>query len=377
MKLLVLTQGIFPLAWDEQARRCRTLVEQLAGHALAEVTVAHPHAPGVFPAGKGIAELTVPGGVPGDGAAARRHFGNRATPLIQRAEADAVLAFGTVTHGFDESLWRKTILHAGDPGPDLHARWWKRIGQAAGRKLLIEAMRSCHALVSTGGRTTEWLRELWPDGGNRLRVIPDGVELPLGPGADARTVTGPPPSTGGALELLLPAPLAPEAVEFVIALAQRLALEGQEDLVRFRLAWEPGAPAMDLPGKFPPNMDVAGALDPASWRARMAACHAVLLPGPRHAAQTALQVMAQAKPLFAADAGAAKELVSMHNGYLLPALDAEAWRDAVLAFCERKPDTRRKMGLYALERAKELFSWPVVLPQWDALLRTVATATPH
>ena len=377
MKLLVLTPGVFPLAWEEQARRCRALVEQLARNGLAEVSVAHPHAPGVFPAGQGITELTVPGGVPGEGAAAQPRFGNRAAALLQRAGADAILAFGNVIHGLDEPLRRKIILHPGDPDLEQDAGWWKRIGQASERQLLVEALGSCHAVVSTGGRTTELLRDLLPDAGNLLRVIPDGVELPLGPGADARTVTNAPPPTGGPLELLLPGPLSKEALDFVTVLAQRLVLEGKQEQVRFLLAWEQGAPGMDLPGKLPANMVQAGALDPASWRARMAACDAVFLPGPRHAAQATLQAMAQAKPLFVVDAGAAMDQVSMHNGYLLPALEVEAWQDAVLAFCERKPETRRKMGLYGLERAKELFSWPVVLPQWDALLRSVAAAAPR
>ncbi len=83
-----------------------------------------------------------------------------------------------------------------------------------------------------------------------------------------------------------------------------------------------------------------------------------------------LEAMARAKPIIVSDVGASGELVTPHNGYLLPPGDAEALYQAVLAFCERKPEIHAKMGRFSYERVLERFSWPAVTQGYVRLFDT-------
>ena len=82
--------------------------------------------------------------------------------------------------------------------------------------------------------------------------------------------------------------------------------------------------------------------------------------------------MARARPVIVSDVGASGELVSPHNGYLLPPGDAEQLYNAVLAFAHRSPEVRTRMGAFSFDRVKEIFSWPVVTERFVKLFEDVA-----
>ena len=124
----------------------------------------------------------------------------------------------------------------------------------------------------------------------------------------------------------------------------------------------------------PPNVELLGRVDDARLDKLYSACDALILPTRFEGMPTVvLEAMARAKPIIVSDVGASGELVSPHNGYLLPPGDAEQLHNAVLAFASRSPEVRAKMGAYSYERVKEVFSWPVVAKGFEKLFADLGT----
>jgi colanic acid/amylovoran biosynthesis glycosyltransferase len=104
---------------------------------------------------------------------------------------------------------------------------------------------------------------------------------------------------------------------------------------------------------FPANVELLGRVDDARLDQLYAECDALILPTRFEGMPTVvLEAMARAKPIIVSDVGASGELVSPHNGYLLPPGDAGQLYHAVLAFASRSPEVRAKMGAYSYERVK-------------------------
>lgn len=373
MKVVIATDGLFPLVKDDRSRSCRYLAEALARVEGMELTVLHPHATGVFDAASGIAEVQVPPCGTGERSLFRHwRYSVGIAKALRRLDADVVLSFGfSVWSGIGGSPG-KLIVHpyalamfqapAGAPWSfDALRRWAMR-----------RIIRKAHAVISLGGKLTPLLQGIVKGSKTLVVAIPDAVWPPV----EAVQVSNdavPDPVPGRPLELFFPgSDHTDDGTGPLIRTAERWAAEGKTDAVRFTLVAEERSATRWTAHGLPPNVSLLGPLDEAQRAARFRDCDAVLSPERRAGMpQAALVAMAYAKPVFIADAGAASELVSMHNGYLLPPDDAEAWCQAVAAFCERSPGTRVKMGRYGLERARELFSGPVVARRYMELFRSI------
>ena len=154
--------------------------------------------------------------------------------------------------------------------------------------------------------------------------------------------------------------------------ADRLTKEGKGDLVRFQLAGDGPLLKQYQQVGLPANVEWLGRVDDARLDKLYAECDGLILPTRFEGMPTVvLEAMARAKPIIVSDVGASGELVSPHNGYLLPPGDAGQLYNAVLAFASRSPEVRAQMGAYSYERVKEVFSWPVVVKGFEKLFADV------
>ena len=83
------------------------------------------------------------------------------------------------------------------------------------------------------------------------------------------------------------------------------------------------------------------------------------------------EAMAMEKPVVATDVGGVRELVG-EAGVLVPAQNATALADAMLAMMVRPTAERRAMGRAARERIVKNFSMDAKGDEWDALYRSVS-----
>ncbi len=158
-----------------------------------------------------------------------------------------------------------------------------------------------------------------------------------------------------------------------MTVAERLMNEGKGDLVRFQLAGDGPLLAQYQQAGLPKNVELLGRVDDPQLNELYVECDALILPTRFEGMPTVvLEAMARAKPIIVSDVGASGELVSPHNGYLLPPGDAGQLYNAVLAFASRSPEVRAKMGAYSYERVTEVFSWPVVVKGFEGLFDEVA-----
>ena len=160
-----------------------------------------------------------------------------------------------------------------------------------------------------------------------------------------------------------------------MTVAQRLVQEGKQDMVRFDLAGDGPLLAQYQQTGLPANVRLLGRVDDAQLVELYKSCSAFILPTRFEGMPTVvLEAMAQAKPIIVSDVGATAELVNPQNGYLVPAGDANALYDAVIAFADRTPAIHEQMGRYSYDRVLERFSWPAVTEKFLHLFERLEPA---
>jgi glycosyltransferase involved in cell wall biosynthesis len=245
------------------------------------------------------------------------------------------------------------------------------------RASLRSILRHSAACISLGGKLTTILQQQVEGSACKVVVLPNATEVTQ-VSSDKGQVASDKGQVSrgkgvGAIRLLFVGRFAfNKGLDVLMAVARRLVQEGRQDRVRFDLAGDGPLLAEYQQRGLPRNVNLCGRVDDEQLRALYAGCDALILPTRFEGMPTVvLEAMAQAKPIIVSDVGATAELVSPHNGYLLPPGDAEALYQAVLAFAERSPEVHAKMGTYSYERVKERFSWPAVTQDYLQLFRSI------
>lgn len=370
LHIALCTDGIFPLATGGMQRHSRLLAEHLARMEGVTLTVFHPHPVGQFAAMPEVREVHVPGIDP------RRFYLAelwRCSARMARAlEAAMARRHGPeviFSQGF--SVW-KDIGHF-SPRLVMHPHGLEmfqgltpkeRLMGLPFRLLVRRLARRSAAVVSLGGKLTGILQRQLHGSGAQVLVLPNAVEVPVHAPAY--------PADNGPLRLVFVGRFAfNKGIDVLMEVAGRLVAGGLASAVQFQLAGSGPLLERYQSMGLPPNVQLLGRVDDAALARLYAECHALVLPTRFEGMPTVvLEAMAQARPVFVSDVGAAAELVTSGvNGYLLPPGDADALYKAVTQFMAESQDQRREMGLAGHGIAARRFAWPVVARQHlDALL---------
>lgn len=367
LHIALCTDGVFPQAMGGMQRHSRLLAEELASAPGVRLTVLHPHEPPIFDAGLGITEVSI---APIDTSRFYLRelwrYSDRVAAALDRISPDVVLSQGfSVWSGIDR-FTHKLIVHPHGLEMFQGITMRDQVIGAPFRFALRHILRRSAVCISLGGRLTPVLQQQVRGTGTRVITIPNAVHVP--------EVMPAYPVDHGPLRLLFVGRFAfNKGLDLLIEVARRLEREGKGDLVHFQLAGDGPLKEGIMAAGLPANVELLGKIDDAGLFRAYQQCHALVLPTRFEGMPTVvLEAMAQAKPIIVSDVGATAELVSPHNGYLLPPGDAEALYQAVLAFAERSPEVRAKMGAYSYDRVKERFSWPAVTQQYLQLFRSIA-----
>ena len=369
MHVALCTDGVFPNAMGGMQRHSRLLAEHLAKRPGIRLAVLHPHAERVFDPALGINEVRVPAIDPGSFYLRElwKYSGHIATEL-DGLKPDVILSQGfCVWKGIDRFTGRLAVLpHGLEMFQALGFK--ERLMGWPFRWALRGIVRKSAVVVSLGGKLTDILHRMAQGSACRVVVIPNAVEVP-----DQLAQRSAPEDQRTSLQLLFVGRFAfNKGIDVLMNVAGRIQAKGSPD-VKFLLAGEGPLLEHYRSKGLPKNVELLGRVDDARLSHLYRACDALILPTRFEGMPTVvLEAMAQGKPVIVSDVGATAELVNMHNGYLLPAGDAEALYTAVLAFSERTPEVHRMMGRYSYERVKERFSWPVVRDQFEQLIGSFA-----
>ena len=368
MKVALCTDGVYPQAMGGMQRHSRLLAEHLARSGKVELTVLHPHPVGIFDKSLGIREVHVPD-IDKSKFYLRElwRYSERVGEKLEESEPDVILSQGFCVwkgiHRFSDRL----IVHPhGLEMFQMLTRKERLLGWPF-RAALKYIVRRSSVVISLGGKLTGILQGLASGSSCRVVVLPNATEVPA-------TVAPATAEVGGAVMLLFVGRFAfNKGLDVLMTVAQRLVKEGKKDLVRFQLAGDGPLLAQYQQAGLPENVELLGRVDDPRLNELYAHCDALILPTRFEGMPTVvLEAMARAKPIIVSDVGASGELVSAHNGYLLPPGDADQLYNAVVAFASRSPEVRAKMGTYSYDRVKEVFSWPVVVKGFGILFAEVA-----
>jgi glycosyltransferase involved in cell wall biosynthesis len=362
------TDGVYPQAMGGMQRHSRLLAEHLARSGKVELTVLHPHATDIFDRSLGIREVRVPD-------IDKRRFylrelwrySGRVGEKLVGLKPDVILSQGfCVWKGIDRFSDRLIVHPHGLEMFQMLSRKERMLGWPF-RTVLKYMVRRSAVVISLGGKLTGILKSLAIGSKCRVVVLPNATDVPSSPAASPAGQ----PATGNRqpITLLFVGRFAfNKGLDVLMTVAERLVKEGKSDLVRFQLAGDGPLLAQYQQTGLPVNVELLGRVDDAQLHKLYSACDALILPTRFEGMPTVvLEAMARAKPIIVSDVGASGELVSPHNGYLLPPGDADQLYNAVLAFASRSPGVRAKMGAYSYDRVKEVFSWPVVVKGFEKL----------
>lgn len=379
LRVALCTDGIYPHALGGMQRHSRLLAEHLARTGEVELTVIHPHDGPVFDPALGITEVRI-ADIDREKFYLRElwRYSERVGKELERIKPDVILSQGfCVWKGINRFSDRLIVHPHGLEMFQMLTRKERILGWPfrAGLRYMVRHSVAC---ISLGGKLTAILEEQVQGSRCKVVVLPNATEVPSATGDKAqvtRDVGQVSRGKGvGAIRLLFVGRFAfNKGLDVLMTVARRFVQEGRQDRVRFDLAGDGPLLADYQQRGLPRNVNLCGRVDDDQLRALYAGCDALILPTRFEGMPTVvLEAMARAKPIIVSDVGATAELVTPHNGYLLPAGDAEALYQAVLAFTERSPDVRARMGAYSFERVKERFSWPAVAQGYLELFRSIA-----
>lgn len=364
IRVAICTDGIYPLAMGGMQRHSRLLVEHLARSGKVELTVLHPHGAGIFDKALGIHEVPVQ-----DIDKAKLYFrelwrySDRVGKELEKLNPDVIFSQGfCVWKGIGRFSERLIVHPHGLEMFQMLTRRERLLGWPF-RAALKYIVRRSAVVISLGGKLTGLLQGLAAGSKCQVVVLPNATNVP------DRAPHHPLAGSTTALKLLFVGRFAfNKGLDVLMTVAQRLVKEGRSDLVRFQLAGDGPLLARYQQDGLPVNVELLGRVDDPQLDSLYAECDALILPTRFEGMPTVvLEAMARAKPIIVSDVGASAELVSPHNGYLLPPGDASQLYHAVVAFASRSPEVRHKMGTYSYERVKEVFSWPTVAKGFEKL----------
>ena len=391
MRVALCTDGVYPQAMGGMQRHSRLLAEHLARSGEVELTVLHPHAAPIFDKSLGIQEVPVPD-IDKSKFYLRElwRYSDRVGEKLDELKPDVILSQGfCVWKGIDRFGDRLIVHPHGLEMFQMLTRKERLLGWPF-RAALTYIVRRSAVVISLGGKLTGILQGLAAGSECRVVVVPNATEVPTGNRAEGQGERGKGQGVGG--DLPQPTTTQPatnnhqpltllfvgrfafnKGLDVLMTVAERLVKEGKSDVVRFQLAGDGPLLAQYQRTGLPKNVELLGRVDDAQLDTLYRECDALILPTRFEGMPTVvLEAMARAKPIIVSDVGASGELVSPHNGYLLPPGDADQLYNAVTAFASRSPAVHAKMGAYSYERVKEVFSWPVVVKGFERLFSEVA-----
>lgn len=357
------TDGVFPQALGGMQRHSRLLAEHLARSGAVELTVIHPHEAPIFDPQLGIREVPVRA-IDTDKFYLRelKRYSERVGLQLEMLKPDVILSQGFCVWEGIERFSHKLIVHPhGLEMFQMLTRKERLLGWPF-RRALRSILRRSSVAISLGGKLTDILREQVEGSRCEVVVLPNAVDVPEEMSEVPRDPSSP-------LTLLFVGRFAfNKGLDVLMKVAERLVKEGRGDEVRFQLAGD-GPLLKEFQEKgLPANVELLGRVDDARLDQLYRMCDAFVLPTRFEGMPTVvLEAMARAKPIIVSDVGATAELVSPHNGYLLPPGDAEALYQAIVSFGERSAEVHGKMGRYSRERVIERFSWPAVTEEYVSL----------
>ncbi len=364
MHVVLCTDGIYPQAMGGMQRHSRLLAEHLARTGEVKLTVIHPHAGSVFDPSLGITEVRI-ADIDKDKLYLRElwRYSERVGEKLMELKPDVIMSQGfCVWKGIDRFSDRLIVHPHGLEMFQMLTRKERMLGWPF-RAALKHIARNSTAVISLGGKLTGILLKLVKGSNCRVVVLPNATEVPSAP---------PPSASTGVLSMLFVGRFAfNKGLDVLMTVAQRLVKEGKADLVRFDLAGDGPLLAHYQQAGLPSNVRLLGRVNDDQLHALYSECSAFVLPTRFEGMPTVvLEAMARAKPIIVSDVGASGELVTPHNGYLLPPGDADAFYHAIMAFCEREPEIHAKMGRFSYDRVVERFSWPAVTQGYVRLFDT-------
>lgn len=370
MHVVLCTDGIYPHAMGGMQRHSRLLAEHLAKSGKVKLTVVHPHAQQVFDPALAITEIRVPD-IDRDKLYIRElwRYSARVGAELEKVKPDVIMAQGFCVWQSIGRFSDRLIVHPhGLEMFQMLARKERILGWPF-RAALRYILRRSRVCISLGGKLTGILQKQVQGTSCEVVVLPNAVEVPSGPPSSRASGL-----TSAPLSLLFVGRFAfNKGLDVLMSVAERFSKEGKQDMVRFQLAGDGPLLAQYQQAGLPPNVELMGRVDDAQLTELYRACDAFLLPTRFEGMPTVvLEAMAQAKPIIVSDVGATAELVTPHNGYLLPPGNADALHDAIAAFANRSRDVHAQMGRYSYDRVLERFSWPAVTQGFLRLFARVA-----
>ena len=366
IRVVLCTDGVFPEALGGMQRHSRLLAEHLVRSGEVDLTVIHPHAPGLFDPAFGIREVCIPN-IDTDKFYLRElwSYSGRVAEELDRLRADVILSQGFSVWKHGARFGDRLIVHPHGLEMYQGLTLRDRLMGIPFRYVLRRIVRRARVVVSLGGRLTTILNGITRGSRCTVVTVPNAVDVPSIP---VLYVASSP------IRYLFVGRFAfNKGLDVLMTVARRFEAEGRSSVYRFELAGDGPLLATYQAMGLPANVSLLGRVDDDRLFQLYAECDALLLPTRFEGMPTVvLEAMARSRPVLVSDVGATAELVDAGNGYLLRKGDAEDLYKHIVAFGTLSPEQRAEMGKASWQKARERFDWTVVTPGFIRLFKEIA-----
>jgi len=377
IRVILATDGIFPLSVGGMQRHSRLLAEALAATGQAELTVIHPHGDTrVFGGMAGIREVGVDMRHAGP-AVARLFYGLKGFGYLIRARVYSREVFrilqshpGAVVYSQGLSVWygidklRQPVVvnpHGLEPYQGLS--WRDKLTTWPLRRAHNTVLKHAHRVISLGGRLTRLLTRIAGDG--KVVVIPNAVAAAPAPHHDFAAEP---------LRILFVGRFAHnKGLPYLMEAIRRLNAGPYGGRLQFHLVGT--GPLFQSTRRECRDATVVfhGKADDDALAALYASSHLFVLPTLFEGMPTVvLEAMRAGLPVLVTDTGATRELVDDGNGILIAKKSASAIQAAVIRFYNLPVVQKEALSACGIARVNERFTWEAVAAKHVDLFRQLS-----
>ncbi len=369
IKVIFVTDGIFPYAVGGMQRHSRLLIEALAATDACDLIVVHPHTHcRIFEKFPSITEVALPFVKPRSQwqyLLNHYRYSDHVLKILMQHPTAVVYSQGMAVWKGIKQVQHRLIINPHGLEFFQVLTLKEKIITLFFRLIHLYLFRHCARVVSLGGRLTDLLMKKGYVEKERIVIIPNAVNVPEPfPRSFDKSI----------LQFLFVGRFAfNKGIDILAGAIKQINREGYADRMRFVLVGQ--GPEYDriTATLQEPNVVFTGGIDDEMLSRLYQESDVFVLPTLFEGMPTvALEAMSYGLPLIITDTGATLELADEENALIIEKRSVSSLVAAFRTMVGMDPTARKNMSEASLQKVKSKFTWSVVAARYVKLFRTLA-----
>lgn len=373
LKLIFSTDGISPYAMGGMARHARLLIEELSKTGKADIVAVHPHKTQVFAKELNIKEISIAGINPHRNYLLECYrYSKRVYAALEKYPDYIIYSQGLSVWFGIEKLTNRLVINPHGLDPYLPITIWDFLLGLPFRIIFNYLFSYSAKVISQGGSLTNILRNNIKDAA-KIAVLPNGVNMPEGPGLFQRFRNG----AKNLRVLFLGRFVRSKGINILLMAAKELNDSGYIDKITYFLGGAGPLYAYYSHNFKYRNVNYLGLVLDEQLPDLYKNSDLFVLPSfTEGMPMAALEAMSYSLPLILSDVAATPELADESNGYLIERNNVQALKKAIISFYDLSAEEKNRLSRNSYDKAKNHFTWKNIVGRYIEVFRELADNHP-